>query len=283
MGKTGYTDRTRMRMPPSIRPGIDRDMTNVIRGNAPVRPDTVEEQHLYSTAYVHAGTQGKIVSNVMAAHDLQLFVETVGRNGQGLPSGLNLDAADTNWIGTGGRVPDGYGLVCWEIGLSLGPLRADVIATSSANMRRGPVHPSDVDQVIAGALVYVSNNVEKPIASLSYLAEAGMISFSAGSLLDSTAASGAVVGPPAYTTGGLAEDTSAGRTVRTSAVGGGMVSPTTRFRLEIPISLRAGEQFSFVLRWERPRTLLSVDRGGTGGFAAQLDLYGFLSSPLART
>lgn len=272
-----------MHIPQSIRPGIDADISRVIRGNARVRPDTLEEVHVYSTGYVYAGGQGKISSNVMAAHDLQLFVETVGRNGQGLPSGLSLDYGDTNWIGTAGRVPDGYGLVIWEIGLGLHPLRADVIATNATLMRKGPVAPSDVDQVIAGSLVYVSNNTEKPIVSLSYLAESGAVEFGGSSLIDSTAASGAVAGPPAYTTGGLAEDTSAGRIIRTSSIGGGMVSPTTRFRLEVPISLRAGEQFNFTLRWERPRTLLSPAYGGTGGFAACLDLYGFLSSPIART
>lgn len=272
-----------MAPPLSIRPGIDMDAARVLRGQAPVRPDTLEEVHLYSTGYVYAGGQGKIASNVMAPHDLQLFVETVGRNGQGLPSGLNLDYGDTNWIGTAGRVPDGYGLVIWEIGLGIRPLRADVIATNATLMRKGPVAASDIDQVIAGSLVYVSNHVEKPVVSLSYLAESGNVQFGAGSLIDSTAASGAVAGPPAYTSGGLGEDTTAGRTIRSSAVGGGMISPATRFRLEVPISLRAGEQFNFTLRWERPRSLLSPAYGGTGGFAACLDVYGFLSSPIART
>lgn len=264
---------------PSIRQNLDKQAEDLLRyGNAnPGAPrfDKFRERHIWSTGFLHTLAGGGIAATGIVAptSELILFSAGLNTNGQGLPAGLSLTEADTNFVGAG-RVPDDQSLSVREIGVCLGPMRSDLVALDAANMRNGPVLAEDLDAYLTNgvlALRYISS--EKTLGPLGVFTQPGGPSMVAPTLLAST---GEAQVSGALWTGGLDLDagTSAIVIAQTSQNAGAIAAqPSLRRRLDIPINLGPGVDFRFVVKFPRPfRTKREIE-GGTLCAAIRVDLY----------
>ncbi len=274
-----------MALPQTLRRSVQRQASDVIRGQERPRPARFEQKHIWARYHFSAiAAGGAIQGGILQAADYTVFSAAASQGGQGLPNNLLLDVRDTNFPGSNGNIPAGYGYEFTEMGASIGPQRADVLALVAAS-RGGPPCPDDVDNLLNGvSIMFQKNNKVVNMGRLAWWTQAGGPVETVGSLIDYGAADGAVVGPPAYTTGGLDVGTSLNRQARwTTNSGGAPPTPATRRKMEVPLLLGELQQFLILLRVNRPITLKAVDQGGTLGFTIRLDFFGTESSPVSNT
>lgn len=265
--------------------GLGQQEDRVLRGQQYPMPEVFEEKHIWSVYHFTAGSApNPIQSNTLQANDYVVFTTAQGQNGQGLPSGFQLDPRDTNFAGQGGNIPAGYNYIWRELGISVLAQRPDV-AASIATSRQGPPSMHDTDQILNGtAVILRRNSADVNLGCAAWYSQAGGPVNVGTTILDEAAAAGAVAGPPAYTTGGLAIDTAGNYQERWSANSGGLPpAPMFRRKLEVPLIFRGQDQFLVVLRIARPILLNTVLQGGTNGFSVRVDFFGVESSPVGRT
>lgn len=252
------------------------------------RYSQVRQRHIWNTFYFTSGYPNSQIATgtgglVLAAGEYQFFSSLSNANGQGLPQGFILTDLDTNFP-SAGRVSDDQNFAIWEIGITLEPMRPDVVAGATAAMNGGAIHPLDLDQITQNAFLsikYLTNEV--PLGLLKDFPQSGGPSMVAPSLLDYSARGGTEVAGagPAGVTGGLQEGAVlagaqvspwSSRHART-AHNSGPLSPAPGWRrpLQVPIFLQNTAVFFFKVVFSRNVQLLSVQQGGTGGFRMRLD------------
>ncbi len=241
-------------------------------GGSGQRFDKIRQRHIWSAYTFHSAAGGAIsAAGVLAAGEYPVFVTPIGQNGQGYPGGLTLTLRDTNVPGVN-RVSDNQNFAIWELGVSVLPLRQDVVAALPANMAQGSPSPIDVDQICGNAVLaitYLTNRVV--LGPVGVFAAPGTPHFAAPTLLD-FAGNENVAGDG----GGLNEGVGAppwdARQARWANIGGSVPpAPALRRKMKVPIFLQSGDTFSFSFTFARPTQFLTVAQGGTGGFVLRLD------------
>ena len=183
--------------------------------------DQIRQRHFWSAAIFIADNNGYIEGA------RQLFVTPAGQNGQGFPSGVALDARDTNWKSSN-RVPDNQNFEITELGVTLGVLPAFPalgIGDDELMLLTGRDANSFLTNTVL-AITYLTNSVPLGMAS------------------DFAQASGPAVGTFISLEGGTG---TANNRFQTN----GFAAPALRRRFKIPILLQHGETFSFELSLPR--------------------------------
>jgi hypothetical protein len=233
------------------------------------RYDQIRQRHIWSTFYLTKGYQGSALdaTAMLAPLEMIFFAAGNGQNGQGLPQGFQLSELDTNFPGTG-RVSDDQNFIVWEIGVSLLPMRADVVAGSGGAMSGNTPHPDDCDRLLDDMIEsvrYLTNEV--PYGPANLFAQSGAPAITVPSALDT---SGSVSNNANQVKGGQGEDSTRQARVAQNAANMPAV-PSTRRKLDVPIYMQAKQTFAFKLTTFRQRQLLTLAQGGTCGFRVRLD------------
>ncbi len=231
--------------------------------------DQIRQRHIWSTYYLTKGYAGSALdaSAMLAPVEMIFFAAANGQNGQGLPQGFQLSELDTNFPGTG-RVSDDQNFIVWEIGVTLMPMRADIVAGSGGAMSGNTPHPDDCDRLLDDMIEsvrYLTNEV--PYGPANLFAQSGGPSLVVPSQLDTASSTQSNAN---QVKGGQGEDSS--RQARVAQNGGGMPAfPSMRRKLDVPIFMQAKQTFAFKLTTYRPRQLLTLAQGGSCGFRVKLD------------
>lgn len=268
---------------------IQQQQADVLqRGKAgPQGYNTIRQRHLFSTYHFTVGPGLAVQLNNPFANIptiqpgvYSVFKAGADANAQGLPQGFQLTDNDTNFIGAG-RVPDQQNFSVWEVGVAIGPQRTDVVLADTVNRGFGTPEADDVDRFQQDTVLQVTYITEEvPLGAVREFAQPGGPHMSAPSLLSATQAAGVFnQGGPSGALGGqqwgsyASSPWSAG-IQRTQGNGGNVApAPSLRRKLDVPIFLSAGTQFSFDLLVARPIPLRSLQNLGTAGFAVTVDLW----------
>lgn len=275
----------------SIAQSIAQQESNLMRRGelSDWRFSQIRQRHLWSTYHFNSCTSGSAIQWTAGVPTIQpgeyvLFTALRDQNGQGLPQGLLMSAADTNNLGSG-RVPDDQNFAFWELGASIYRARQDVVTFSEAMLTQqtqGNPHPDDVDRILCEGVLsiqYLTNKV--PLGHLMDFAQSGGPNFDVPSLLSYTVPQ-QVTG--AGISGGLGDTFSAvaappqvpynsrvGRHATNS--GNANPNPGTRRKLEVPIFLAATQTYNLSVTFTRPVQLRSLLNGGSGCFTLRLDAW----------
>jgi len=255
----------------SIRAMLSKQDEQLLRDGtlASMRYDQIRQRHIWSTFYLTSGYQGSAIgaTSMLLPLEMIFFAATAGQSGQGLPVGFQLSELDTNFPGTG-RVADDQNFIVWEMGVSILPMRADVVAGSNGAMTGNTPQPDDCDRLLDDMIQnvrYLTNEV--PYGPANCFQQSGGPMFNVGSELDSAASFGLNVG---QVKGGQGEDTT--RQARWAQNAGPMpAQPSLRRKLDVPIYLQAKQTFAFKLTTYRQRQLMTLAQGGTCGFRVRID------------
>lgn len=260
---------------PTIGQQIQNQQSNLLRrgvGGSGEKYDKMRQRHIWSTYTFHSGTGGAIsAAGLLASGDYPIFTTPVGQNGQGYPGGLTMSQRDTNVPGVQ-RISDNQNFSIWELGVTVMPLRQDVVASSTTTMSQGAPNAEDVDQVcnnVVLQIVYLTNRVT--LGHVSDFPSPGGPSMTAPTLLDSAGNTNA-----GFTGGGLGEGVAVApfdaRQLSISNTGGTVSgAPALRRKFKVPIYLQSGDTFSFIYFVPRTVQFRTVANGGRGGFALRLD------------
>lgn len=268
----------------SISRSIAQQQSNLLRTGkpGPQRYSTIRQRHLWSTYTFCTGGAISLTSPytqipTITPNIYPVFKSPVGQQGQGLPSGLQMTDLDTNFAGQG-RVPDQQNFSVWEIGVTLGPQRTDVVLASPSNRGAGPLDADDVDRILTDGVLRVKYLTEEvSLGALHEFMQPGGPHMSAPTLLDYTARGLGILANGVF--GGQSEGNPAVQpfsapVARTQANSGNLApAPALRRKLEVPIFLGATTQFEFQLAFPRPVPLRTLRNGGTQGFTARVDLW----------
>lgn len=277
-----------MTLPDRLQQDIRRQEENLlVRGQPPRdRFDTLRQRHIWSDYHFVSGTGLAIRQDagtgnvpVLQSEIYRVFTNAAGQAGQGLPAGFQLTQLDTNFIGSG-RVPDQQNFAVWELGVSVLEQRADVVLASPTTRGAGQPHPDDVDKFLTECIVRIKAISQVvPLGHAADFCEPGAPSMVAPSLLDYSATGVVAAGPPAGGVGGMgagsitAQPWSLQVPHLSSNGGGGVASPGSRLKLDVPIFLPAQTQFEIQLVIKRPFVLRSLQNGGTCGFRVRVDFW----------
>lgn len=252
---------------------IQRQAQDVLRGRNVPGYDRLRERYVWSSYCFHSHTGGALTAGLLAAGEYPVFTAGIMANGQGYPAGTVLNARDTN-INAQNRIPDNQNFLVKEMGVSVDPLRQDVVALDATKMCQGEADPSDVDLILGNTVVVLSYlNVSIPLGLASDFPEAGGPSMVSTSTLDFAGNENV-----AQTGGGLSEGTNASpwsaRQAKSARNGGGIApAPALRRKFPVPFFLRSGENFRITFEIPRSVQLRSVANGGTGGFSLRCDFW----------
>lgn len=245
--------------------------------------DKIRQRHIWSTYYFTPLTGGAIDGTgnpyFVRAGRYELFTSGASQNGQGLPSGFQLDSSDTNLPNAGnGRVSDDQNFSIWEMGCTVLACRQDVIESSPTTMSDGEHLVEDVDEITTNCVLgikYLTNVV--PLGKLGEFAQAGGPDMTGRTLLSYAASTTEDAGPPVVAAGGLGQGAQLAspwdyKLARTAQNAGNLpASPGLRRKLDIPIFLRNAQTFSFQIIVPRPFIIRSPEEGGLGAFAVRVD------------
>ncbi len=184
--------------------------------------DQIRQRHFWSSCIFIAD------GNSYIDGARQLFVTPAGQNGQGFPSGVALDARDTNWKSSN-RVPDNQNFEITELGVTVGVLPAI------------PDVGIGEDEVMPPLARDANSFLQNSVLSITYLTN----SVPLGMAADFAQASGPAVG--SYVPNPEASTGTANNRFQTN----GFAAPALRRRFKIPILLQHGETFSFELALPR--------------------------------
>lgn len=272
------------RVSKSIAQSIAQQQSNMLRTGkpGPQRYNTIRQRHLWSTYTFCTGGAINLSTPYAQTPTIQpgtyaVFKTPASQNGQGLPNGVAMTELDTNFGGQG-RVPDQQNFSVWEIGVTIGPQRIDVVSGDLPNRGAGPIDPDDVDRILTDGVLRVKYLTEEvPLGSLGEFSQPGGPHLAAPSLLDWSARGLGLLASGIY--GGQSEGTITGQpysapVAKTSANGGNLApAPSLRRKLDVPIFLPATTTFEFQLVFPRPVPLRVLQNGGTAGFTARVDLW----------
>jgi len=262
----------------SIGRSISNQQQALLRGQARSKPDQIRQRELWSSFCFFSSTVAGDIpqitpAGVLLPNEYPIFVTPQGQNGQGYPGGYQLNLRDTNLPGVN-RVSDQQNFSYWELGVSVVPLRQDVIARDPTSMSFGDPNPEDVDQLCGNVvlqIVYLTNAIT--LGLIGDFPSPGGPSIVAPTAMDYSMGQNV-----AQTSGGFAEGAAGapwdGRQARASNTGGGITpAPALRRKLDVPIFLNSGDTYSFKFLVTRPIQLRNVKNGGTGGFHLRFDAW----------
>lgn len=203
--------------------------------------DQLRQRHFWSSYYFAADANGYLQPG-----KFPVFTIPTGQNGQGFPSGVTLTDRETNWKSQN-RVPDNQNFEITEIGVSLGIVTTDILAS-------GTIAANPVARALDSRTFY--QFLHNTVVSITYLTN----SVPLGLCADFAQASAPHMG----SFNSVDADTTIYRS-------NGLPAPALRRRFKIPILLQHGETFAF--SYEVPRACFIGTQATVGAIIARLDFW----------
>lgn len=263
-----------MPIPQSIQGSVNKQANLALRGQSPREPTNVRQRHMWSTYCFNSVTNtGQITGGLLSARDYPVFTALQDSNGQGMPQGLSLSLCETNWASPS-RVSDNQNFSIHEIGVSILPLRQDVVALGTTVMTQGPVNPEDADLILTqGVLKLNYLTTTNVIGHLGAFPCPALPSLVAPVLNPYDGNQNVAQTGGGFAEGGIAAPWDARQAKYAVNAGNVSAAPALRRKYRIPTLLGSGETFNFSFTFTRNVQLRTVARGGTGGFMLRLDLW----------